>query len=184
MKIRTLFATLAAFACLGVVMAGDLKSGPQVGQGITPFHPHNVFNAELPEKNGKDNCIVCQYGTKPAVLVFARNTGNDVVEMMKKLDAEVGKVGQEKMGAAVIFLSAEDNIKETAKQLIEKAGVKNVCVAVDGPEGPKGYQIAKDADVTVILYKKHKVVANHAFEKFCSACAEKVVADLPKVAAN
>jgi hypothetical protein len=184
MKVRTLFACLAAFACLGIVMAGDLKSGLQVGEGITPFHPHNIFNSEMPDKNGKDNCIVCQYGSKPAILVFTRNTGDDIVTLMKKLDAEVAKVGQEKLGAAVIILSAEDNIKATAKQLVEKAGVKNVCVAVDGPEGPKAYKIAKEADVTVIMYKKHKVHTNHAFEKFCSTCCEKVVADFPKVASN
>jgi hypothetical protein len=143
-----------------------------------------VFNPEKPDVNGKDNCIVCQYGTKPAVLVFARNTGDDVVAMIKKLDAEVGKVGQDKMGGAIFFLSSEDNIKETAKGIVEKAALKNCCVAVDGPKGPTSYKISKDADVTVILYKNHKVLANHAFEKFDSTCIEKVVADFPKVATN
>jgi hypothetical protein len=107
-----------------------------------------------------------------------------VVDMIKKLDAEIGKVGMEKMGGAVFFLSAEDNIKDTAKGIVEKAGLKNCCVAVDGPKGPASYKIAKDADVTVILYKNHKVVVNHAFEKFDSTCIEKVVADFPKVATN
>jgi hypothetical protein len=184
MKLRSLTAVVAAFACFGLVAAADLKSGPQVGEGVGPFHPHNVFNAEMPDKNGKDNCIVCQYGEKPAVLVFARNTGKDVVEMIKKLDAEVARIGQDKMGAAVIFLSSEDNIKETVKQMVEKAGVKNVCLAVDGPKGPESYKISKDADVTVILYKKHKVLANHAFDRFDATCLEKVVGDLPKVASN
>jgi hypothetical protein len=184
MKVRSVFAALAAFACVGLVAASDLKSGPQVGDGITPFHPYNVFNAEKPDQNGKQNCIVCQYGPKPAVLVFARNTGKDVVEMIKKLDAEVGKVGQEKLGAAVIFLSADDNIKETVKEMAEKAGAKNVCLAVDSSKGPEAYKLSKDADVTVVLYKKHKVVANHAFDKFDAACLEKVVGDLPKVASN
>jgi hypothetical protein len=184
MKIRSIMAGAAMLACAGLVLAAEIKSGPQVGQGVAAFHPYNVFNAESKDLCGKENCIVCQYGTKPVALVFARSTGEPVAALIKKLDAEVAKLSQEKMGAAVIFLSEDDNIKEKVSQLAEKNDVKNVSLAVDGSSGPAAYKLAKEADVTVILYNKKKVVVNHAFEKFTGECVERVIADLPKVATN
>ncbi len=181
MKLRGLIAGLAALAVFGLAFASEIKSGPQVGSGVGAFHPFNVFNAESSDLCNKENCIVCQYGSKPVALVFARQASKPVAELVKKLDAEVGKVGQEKMGAAVVFLSSEDNIKQTVSQIAEKTKVKNVSLAVDGPTGPQSYKISKDAEVTVILYNKKKVVANHACEKFDSKSVETVVADLSKI---
>ena len=48
----------ALLVCGTVVLASDLKSGPQVGKGVTPFHPLNILNAENPSMNGKQNCLV------------------------------------------------------------------------------------------------------------------------------
>jgi hypothetical protein len=43
----------------GIAAAADgLKSGPQVGDRIAPFHPLNVFNAEDPAAAGTRNCLV------------------------------------------------------------------------------------------------------------------------------
>lgn len=180
--VRKFIASLALVACVGLVMAADIKSGPQVGQGVGAFHPFNVFNAEDKELCMKENCIVCQYGSKPVALVFARNTDKPVAELVKKLDGAVAKAGgTEKMGAAVIFLSTEDNIKQTVAKMQTEAGIKNVSLAVDGPVGPEAYKINKNADVTVIIYKKKKVLANHAFDKFDDACVEKVAGTLAKV---
>lgn len=52
-------ACLAALAlCATVVLAGDLKSGPQPGKGVASFFPFNVYNAESPGRNGKESCFV------------------------------------------------------------------------------------------------------------------------------
>lgn len=178
--VRKFIASLALVACVGIVMAGEVKSGPQVGQGVGAFHPFNVFNAESSDLCMKENCIVCQYGSKPVALVFARTTGKPVAELVKKLDAAVAKSGQEKMGAAVIFLSTDDNIKDKVAKMQTEAGIKNVSLAVDGPQGPEAYKVSKDAEVTVIIYKKKKVLANHAFDSFDAACVEKVAGALSK----
>ncbi|HMP17132.1 MAG TPA: hypothetical protein PKD72_08930, partial [Gemmatales bacterium] len=88
---RKFAVSLALIACVGFVMAGEIKSGPQVGQGVGAFHPFNVFNAEDNDLSMKENCIVCQYGSKPVALVFARNTSKPVAELVKKLDGAVAK---------------------------------------------------------------------------------------------
>jgi hypothetical protein len=52
-------ASLAVVLLCGYATGADnLKSGPQVGDGVTPFHPINVLNAERPALNGKKNCLV------------------------------------------------------------------------------------------------------------------------------
>jgi hypothetical protein len=51
--------SLAALIVSGtVVLAGDLKSGPQEGKGVVPFHPLNISNVDNPNQNGKQNCLV------------------------------------------------------------------------------------------------------------------------------
>jgi hypothetical protein len=64
-----------------------------------------------------------------------------------------------------------------------KEGIEKTILATDNPAGPQGYNIPKEADVTVILYNKRKVVANHSFRKgeLKAEDVEKVVADLSKI---
>ena len=38
-------------------------------------------------------------------------------------------------------------------------------LSIDNPAGPSGYDIPKEADVTVVLYTKRNVKVNHAFKK-------------------
>ncbi len=87
------------------------------------------------------------------------------------------------MGSFVVFLSDEESLKEKAKGMAEKQGLKACVLTVDNVAGPKGYNINKDADVTVVLYNKRKVQANYAFKKgeLNSEAIEKIVADLPKI---
>ena len=104
-----------------------------------------------------------------------------MTSLVKKLDAEVAKAGKDKMGAAVIFLSDADDMKDKIEKFKETNNVKNVSLALDGSKGPQGYNVAKEAAVTAILYKSKKVKANHAFEKFASSDVETVVKDLSKI---
>jgi len=55
--------------------------------------------------------------------------------------------------------------------------------AIDNPAGPEGYNVARDADVTVVLYRERTVKANHAIKKgeLKDTGIKAVVADLPKI---
>ena len=53
-----LTASLAMVLVASLVTAGDLKSGPQPGKGVSSFYPLNIFNADSPSRNGKENCLV------------------------------------------------------------------------------------------------------------------------------
>jgi hypothetical protein len=47
-----------ALLCGYATSAESLKSGPQVGDAVTPFNPLNVHNVERPAANGKKVCLV------------------------------------------------------------------------------------------------------------------------------
>ncbi len=66
----------------------------------------------------------------------------------------------------------------------KKHGVRDVPLGVfEDVGGPPTYKLAKDADVTVLLYVKKKVVSNFAFraDEFTDAKADEVLKALPKL---
>ena len=177
--IRNLFAAAVVVALSGVVVAADFKSGPQTGDTVPG--PFNVLNVTGPDA-GESNCQFCKNGNNPVVMIFSRTTDSAALtKLIKEVD---GKVGKEKLGSFVVYLTADDKKTEKAvKELAEKEAIKKVVLTLDSPTGPEAYKVAKDAEITVVLYKSRKVVANYTFEKgkMTEKDVEKVLADLPKI---
>ena len=65
-------------------------------------------------------------------------------------------------------------------------GIKNVNLAIMEPDGPKHYTLSKEADVTVVMYKRRKVEANHAFRKgkLTETGVKAILADIPKISSQ
>lgn len=116
-------------------------------------------------------------------MIFAREVSDSLTSLVKKLDAATAENKSKKMGSFVVFLSDDESLKDKLKALGEKEGLKQLVLSIDNIAGPKGYDIAKDADVTVVLYNKRKVESNYAFKKgeLNSQAIEKIMADLPKI---
>ena len=110
------------------------------------------------------------------VCVFAREVTDDLTSLVKKLD-------KTKVNSFVVFLNDEEGFDDKVKALAEKEGIKKTILAVDNVAGPKAYNVAKDAEVTVVLYNARKVEANHAFKKgeLNAKGIEAVMADIPKI---
>ena len=71
-----------------------------------------------------------------------------------------------KCGSWVVFLTDDPGkIEPKRKELAQKEGIKKTMLGLESQQGPPGYNLAKDADVTVVLYKSRKVVKTFAFEK-------------------
>lgn len=87
-----------------------------------------------------------------------------MTSLVKKLEQAVSDNSSQK---AWVVLLAEDQEKaeKELKALADKEKIKKVILAVEAPAGPPKYNIAKDADVTVLLYEKKKVKKNMAYEK-------------------
>jgi len=56
-------------------------------------------------------------------------------------------------------------------------------LAIDNSAGPQNYKVAKDADVTVVLYTEGNVKANFAFKKgeMKDADVKTILASVPKI---
>ncbi len=172
--------SLVLFA--GSVLAADaVKSGPQVDKDVPgPFHPLNVTG----EAAGQKNCLVCQNGAHPVAMIFARDVDPTVAKLIKKVDEATNKNAKAEMGSFVVFLHDESKDFETKlKDLAKKESIKSCILSIDNPAGPEKYEIAKDADVTVVLYTKRTVKANYAFKKgqLKDGDIDKIIADVSKI---
>lgn len=98
--------------------------------------------------------------------IFAREVTDNLASLVKKIDETVGKNGDKQMAAFVVLLSEDpDAAAPQLESLAKKQGIKNVPLTIfDGEAGPGNYKIAKEADVTVLLWSKQQVKANHAFK--------------------
>jgi hypothetical protein len=189
-RVLVITAGLLALSAAGAVAlgaGGALKSGPQPGSLLTnSFASLNLNGAH----KDRYHCLVCEYGLNPVALVFAREQAEAkdpaLEDLLKKLDQAVGRDQEGYLKSFVVFLSpaARSAITDSKitdpEQLVQEAlarealharlqpladSLKHVVVATYPEQGPPGYDIAKDAAVTVVLYVKHKVTANHAFAK-------------------
>jgi hypothetical protein len=187
MRTRNAFVALiaATLACgFGIATGADaLVSGPQAGSKLPGgFNPVNVTNAELPDYAGKRNDYTEQHGAGPVVLVFGRGITDPLARLTKKLDAEVGKNKAARLRAVLVILRDDANTERTLKEFGERQGIEKVSLALM-PDGPKLYQLSRQADVTVVVYNRYKVEANHAFRKgeLNDKAIETILADVSKV---
>ena len=114
-------------------------------------------------------------------MIFAREINDSLTGLVKSLDAEVEKNKSAKLHATVVMLSDDEALEKKLKELGEK--YKNVSLGIDNIAGPKGWDVVKEADVTVVFYTGNNVKANYAFKKgeLKAADVAKIVADIPKI---
>lgn len=176
---------IATVLCLAVVLivpvpAGEaIRSGPQVGSSKIPaFNPLNCTGPN----QGKRTCLVRLNGANPVAMIFAREVSVPVTRLIKRIDEATERNAKAQMGSFVVFLSdtiGQDQLKEVA----QKERLKRCVLSLHAPDGPKGYNVAKEADVTVVLYTNRHVKANHAFRRgeLNDAAIARIIADVPKI---
>jgi hypothetical protein len=176
---------LAGFVALGLAVgtalaADKLTSGPQPGNKVPgPFHPLNVTG----DNAGEKYCLFCKNGQNPVAMIFARDTSDSLTKLIKKIDACTGKNSKCSMGSFVVFLNDSEGLDKKLKGIAEKAKIKHTILSIDNPAGPKGYEVAKKADITVVLYTDRVVKANYAFKKgeMKDKDIEAIIADVQKI---
>jgi hypothetical protein len=182
MNRRWMIAAVSAATCLvaSALAAEPLKSGLQPGERLSAvFEPLNVTGPHA----GEPHCLVCENGLSPVVMIFAREPSEPLVNLLAKVDAAAAKHRKAELGSFVVFLSEAKGLDKQLADAAKKHELKQIVLAIDVPAGPDGFEVAKDADVTVVLYREHVVKANHAFRKgeLDAKAIEKIVADIPKI---
>jgi hypothetical protein len=172
---------LGLFLTVGAVCAADpVSSGPQPGAKVPgPFHPMNVTGADA----GKEECLYCKNGSKPVVMVFAREFTPGVVAFIKKLDAATGAKSEAGLASCVIVLTDSADSGPALVKWANGEKITHTVLATYGKDGPAKYAIASDAAVTVLLYTKQTVKANHSFRtgELTETRADAILADLAKI---
>jgi len=172
---RILFVLTVALLACSTVLAAGIKSGPQVNDKVPgPFEPLNVTGPMA----GQKYCLYCSNGENPVAMIFAREVNPTVTKLLKEIDTATAKNGAAKMGSFVVFCANGDGLEKQLKGLAKKESLKQIVLSIDNPAGPEDYNVAKEADVTVVLYVDRTVKVNHAFKK--GEMSEKDVATVIK----
>jgi predicted TIM-barrel fold metal-dependent hydrolase len=116
------------------------------------------------------------------VCVFARKTSEPLASLVKQIDEKIGENDKLK-GFVVIIPRKGENPAEDLRKLAKEAGIKHVPLTIgESPHGPPDYEIAKDADVTVLMWSGHQVKVNHAYkDELTEKEVRAILADIPKL---
>lgn len=170
--LRMLLGNAIAFAlvcsAVGTVLAdtstdNSLKQGDSIGV----FYVTKVAGAEDDGvEPGEEVCYRCRYGSQPMVMVFTRDTGSKVADLVKRIDKAVAENEDVRL-KGLLTLIGEDatSLKQDATKFARRAAVKKVPVVVakENKTGPLNYKLADDAAVTVVVAKDSQVVNMHIF---------------------
>ena len=152
---------LALASALTLGAADPCVSGTPVGKRPGPYS----FLVATGPQRGQQTCYICEQhdGNKPAAVVFARSTSDPLGKLMAKLDA-AAIANKDGGGKVWMTLLAEKADLDALAKWSQKQGLKGAPVgAFEDADGPPSYKLHQDADVTVILFAKQKVVATFAF---------------------
>lgn len=115
------------------------------------------------------------------VNIFVREITANLASLVKQIDEVVANNEDKKMAAFLVVLAEDaDAVAPQLEDLAEKNGIKNVPLTIfDGEAGPGSYKIAKDADLTVLMWLKRDVKVNYALKKgeLDAETTKKIVAD-------
>lgn len=152
------FLVLAIATC--AVAKEPCVSGPAVGQRPGPY---SFLVASGPQR-GQQTCYVCETADKPGLIVFARSVSDPLQKLLTKCDGVVAGRPKDEMRGWLTVLGEKTIPLDALGKWAKDAGLTTLPVGVfDDAVGPPTYKLSEDADVTVLLFVKKKVVVNYAF---------------------
>lgn len=157
-RFPALLTIFASVACLG---AEPFVSGLKPGQRPGPYSSL----VSVGSQRGQSHCFICETADRPAVIVFARQLSDPLGKLVRGLDKALVDHKGTQLRAWVTFLSEDQTAFDP--QVVawsKKQALRNVPLAVfEDIVGPPSYLLHRDAEVTVLLSVKQKVVRNFAF---------------------
>jgi len=162
-------AVVVAAAVVCGVASAEVTSGYQVGDSVGAMTVTKVAGNPLdgvPE--GKELCYRCRMGSRPVVMVFARTADANLAKLLKKLEEEIEEHQDAKLTSFVNMLGTDvESLKKDTAEFVKVNGIERIAFVVpkEPKDGPAGYKISPDADLTVVCFKDGTVVANHALAK-------------------
>jgi hypothetical protein len=179
MRSASLF--LLIIAALAAAAEEPCKSGPRENQRPGPY---TALVSVGPER-GQQHCFICESGNRPLVIIFARQLSEPLGKLVGMLNQALTEHKPAELRTWVTFLS-DDQVSLDPKVIrwSKKHATGNVPLGVfEDQAGPPTYLLAREADVTVLLSVKQKVVANFAYRagELNDAAVFEIMKTLPKI---
>ena len=176
-----LYSMTVVLLCISIAAADPCKSGPQPNQRPGPYSAL----VSVGKERGTQHCYICESASRPIVIVFARTLSEPLGKLAKQLDNAVKEHKTFELRSWITLL-ADDQTKLDPQvvQWAQKHAVANVpCAVFEDTVGPPTYLLNKEADVTVVLSVKQKVIANFAFRagELNDAAIAEIVKSIPKI---
>lgn len=142
---------------------GGLKQGDPIGV----FYVTKIAGAEDDGVDVEQEiCYRCRYGSRPMVMVFARQTDGRLSDLVKQLDAAVAQNEASHLSGFVTLLGEDaGKLKTSATELAEKTSAKHIpfVVAKESETGPLNYRLSVDAPVTIVVASDSQVVSARTY---------------------
>jgi hypothetical protein len=179
---RGVLAALALAALAAVAPGqGPVKSGVQ--PGLRPG-PYSAVIVTGPQR-GQSFCYICDTADKPAVIIFARTMSDGLGKLAHGVDKAVTTNKAADLRAWITVLH-EDQASVDAQivKWAQKYAVSVVPIGVfEDVGGPPSYKLAQEAEVTVLLSTRQKVVHNFTFRagELTDARIAEVLREIPEL---
>jgi hypothetical protein len=151
---------------LALVIATSARAGP-LQSGLLPGQRPGPYTAlvSVGPQRGQLHCFICETADRPAVIVFARSFSNALGKLVRGIDRVAAENKTTELRAWLTFLN-NDQAAFDAKVVDwgRDQAVRGVPLSIfEDITGPPAYRLHKDADVTVLLAVKQKVVRNFSY---------------------
>lgn len=159
---RSLASTWLVLSIMAIAAAADpCVSGLAPGARPGPYS----FILSTGTSRGQAQCFICETADRPAVVVFARTPSESLGKLAAQLDRALTEHKAAELRAWVTFLSNDQtSLDRELVRWSQQHSLKSLPVGCfEDAGGPPSYKLARDADVTVILFARRKVQANFAF---------------------
>jgi len=163
------------------VGAEPCRSGLQPGMRPGPYA---AVICTGPER-GRPYCYICETGDRPAVVIFARTLSEPLGKLAKELDRALTQHKAAGLRGWVTFLNADQTAFDPKVVAWgQKHALGNLPLGVfEDLVGPPSYRLAAEADVTVLVFVRQRIVANFAFRpgELTDAAAGEVMKAVPRI---
>jgi hypothetical protein len=165
---------MSSLVLMLVMFAGDVTSGPRVGDKLGDFKAVGVFGAQA----DKEFQLLKETQGKPTLVIFVQKITRPALQFLRPVDDYAAK--EEKLSTHIVWITGDKGDKDETKAFLERAKNSlnlqtNVSICLEGKDGPPAYGLNDMAAITVLVAKEGKVVANFAYADPNSTVAREVI---------
>ena len=178
-----MFATAVLMLTGVFVAAGDLPSGPQVGDKLGDFKAHAFSGGDA----GKEIKVVEKTKGAPTLIIFMHGQSETAItrpglQFLRPVDKYAA--GETKLATHIVWVSGDkDKTEGFLKRAENSLSLQSpVSICLDGgKDGPAAYGLNNMVQITVLVCKDNKVVNNFALTDPNGNDSRKVIVAVAKV---